>query len=300
MRRYLTRFFNFTLCIILVFSLSGCNNKTKIDEKVNQFNQFITQEDYGFATKVYIENSNESSFTEKIKVIIEDRSKEIIDNINSNNLANAKAFVEFLDSTKYSSFKTDILKKIEEIEVEEKQSAFENDKNNNISLETNKEEIAADNNKDDYVPKLDIVNDYSDFSYKKYYNSRFGYSIEYPSFLINEMGCQNNSGVTLSNDNNSVRLNLWANNNALFLTLQEVYNNALNEAVNVTYKSLGSKSFVISGEDGDYIYYMNEVVGEGSMNGFSIRYPKKDEKFFDDIVTKLYNTFNTPGVEECW
>lgn len=300
MRKSLMRLVNFTVCIILVFTLYGCNNEGSIEKKISQFNQFIIQEDYGFATKVYIENYNDSSFFEKAKVIIEDTSRKIIDNMNSDNVANATAFSDFLTSIEYSTIKTDVLKKVESIEVANEQSSNEN-KTDNIELAIAKEnENTATDVESEYVPKLEIINDYGDFSYKKYYNSRFGYSIEYPSFLVNEMGSQNNSGVVLSNDNNSVKLTLWADNNALFLTLREVYDNALSEEINVTYSNLGNKSYVISGEEGDYVYYKNQVVGEGSMNGFMIKYPKRDEEFFDDIVTKLYNTFNAPNVEQCW
>lgn len=302
MRKGFGRFISFIICTILVAILYGCTSNTSVDEKINKFKQFVIQEDYGFATKIYIENYNNNSFFEKAISIVEDTAKEIINNMSSDNIPNAKSFVDFLSSIDYSSMKSDVLKRIDEIEEENKKSIVENDDNTSKidTTITEGSESVVNNEKDEYVPKLEIVNDYGDFNYKTYYNSRFGYSIEYPSFLVNEVGSQNNSGVVLSNENNNVKLILWADNNALFLTLQEVYDNALKESVNVTYSSLGSKSYVISGEEGDYIYYKNQVVGEGSMNGFMIKYPKRDEAFFDEIVTKLYNTFNAPNVEECW
>lgn len=299
MRKGLGRVITFIVCTTLVVILCGCNNKTSVDEKINKFKQFIIQEDYGFATKIYIDNYNDNDFFEEAISIAEETGKEIIDNMNSDNISNAKAFADFLSSIDYSSMQKNVLKKIDEIEEENKKGIIDNDDTTNkVDTITSEGSESVTNN--EYTPKLEITNDYGDFNYKTYYNSRFGYSIEYPSFLVNEMGSQNNSGVVLSNENNTVKLTLWADNNALFLTLQEVYDNALAESVNVTYSNLGSKSYVVSGEEGEYVYYKNQVVGEGSMNGFMIRYPKKDEEFFDDIVTKLYNTFNAPNVEECW
>ena len=79
MRKGFGRFISFIICTILVAILYGCTSNTSVDEKINKFKQFVIQEDYGFATKIYIENhNNNNNFFEKAISIVEDTAKEII------------------------------------------------------------------------------------------------------------------------------------------------------------------------------------------------------------------------------
>src|SRR5262245_53644970 len=82
--------------------------------------------------------------------------------------------------------------------------------------------------------------------YSVYENSRFGYSIEYPSTLTMQPPPENGDGrIFLSKD---VELRVWANYNALFRSVQEEFDETLKSYGDaVSYKRKIADSFVVSG-----------------------------------------------------
>lgn len=141
-------------------------------------------------------------------------------------------------------------------------------------------------------------NKYGDYTYNKYENPRYGFSIEYPSFLTEMKESQNGDGIVLQNKENTIVVILSGVNNALHKTSRELYESYLNNTRGVVDKKRIDNSFMIAAENGNNSYYIYEVVGEGSINTFIIGYPKEDSKEFDKIIKEMKKSFETPYVHK--
>ncbi|MEG2018077.1 MAG: hypothetical protein RR844_04080 [Clostridium sp.] len=159
----------------------------------------------------------------------------------------------------------------------------------------------------DSAPAASVITDdvinmngskYGDYTYNKYENPRYGFSIEYPSFLTEMKESQNGDGIILQNKENTVVVILSGVNNALHKTSRELYEGYLNNTRGVVYKKRIDNSFMIAAENGNNSYYIYEVVGDGSINTFIIGYPKEDSKEFDKIITEMKKSFETPYVHK--
>ncbi len=136
-------------------------------------------------------------------------------------------------------------------------------------------------------------NEYFNINYKNYYNTRFGYSIDYPDFLIEQPAPTNNDGRNFKSEDGEVSLLLYGNYNPLFETAEDVFNRRVSEKINISYKNLLGRSYVISWSEGSYVYYTCGIVDENLACEFTLKYPSKDEKAFDSIVQRCYDSFTT-------
>lgn len=137
---------------------------------------------------------------------------------------------------------------------------------------------------------------YGEYTFTRYANPRFGFKIEYPSFLTEKKESDNGDGVILQNKENTVVAIFSGINNALNQTSKELYEGYVSNTKGVTYKKLIGNSFMIAAENGNNSYYIYETVGEGSINTFIIGYPKEDSKEFEQIIKHMKKTFETPYV----
>ena len=61
-------------------------------------------------------------------------------------------------------------------------------------------------------------------SSQKYVNVSYGYSIEYPSFLLPQGESQNQDGQVFLSKDKSVKLSVWGSHNALNLSIKDYFN----------------------------------------------------------------------------
>lgn len=139
---------------------------------------------------------------------------------------------------------------------------------------------------------------YGEYTYNKYENPRYGFSIEYPSFLTEAKESQNGDGIILQNKENTIVVILSGVNNTLHKTSKELYEGYLNNTRGVVYKKRIGNSFMIAAENGNNSYFIYEVAGEGSINTFIVGYPKEDSKEFDKIIKEMKKSFETPYVHK--
>lgn len=139
---------------------------------------------------------------------------------------------------------------------------------------------------------------YGDYTYNKYENPLFGFTIEYPSFLTEKRESEKGEGAILQNKENTVVVILSGVNNALNHTPKELFDGYVNNTKGITYKKIIENSFMIAVESGNNSYFIYEVVGEGSINTFIVGYPKEDSKEFDKIIKQMKKTFETPYVHK--
>lgn len=139
----------------------------------------------------------------------------------------------------------------------------------------------------------------NDIGYYTYTNERFGFSIDYPSFLTPGPPPENNDGLEFKSADGMVSFAASGSNNALFYTIEDLYNNQLNYiGVNPSYKHLGSNNYALSWEENGMIHYSYKILGEGSMNTFVFIYPSSKKEYYDPIVNRIYNSFKTPLINE--
>lgn len=137
---------------------------------------------------------------------------------------------------------------------------------------------------------------YSQSRYATYNNDRFHFSIEYPSDLLKmQAPPENNDGRTFRSKDGSVEMRAWGQFNALDLSLNEAYQQAIRDHSGVTYKSLGQRNFVVSGVSDGKIYYQKTLMrGSGDtavFYTFTIEYPKSQKAKFDPVVTRVSRSF---------
>ena len=137
---------------------------------------------------------------------------------------------------------------------------------------------------------------YSQTEYSTYDNDRFHFSIEYPSDLLKMQAAPaNNDGRTIRSKDRMVEMWAWGQFNALDLSLTDAYKQAVSNRRGVTYKMLGDRSFVISGESTDKIFYRKtQMRGSGDtavFYTFTMEYPKSQKEKFDPIITRILRSF---------
>ena len=133
-------------------------------------------------------------------------------------------------------------------------------------------------------------------TYKKYANTRYGFSIEYPSTFVTKVIPDNNDGIMLASPDGTVELTISGINNVLNETAISSYNELIKNHSNASYKNQQGNWFVVSWMEGDKIVYEKGVVGKGSSNSFVIKYPLTQKKAYDSIVSHLNSTFKTPSI----
>ena len=129
----------------------------------------------------------------------------------------------------------------------------------------------------------------SDITFNSYQNSRFNYTITYPSFLNKRQESENGDGCKFYMDDNT------------YLIVSGMYN-ALDESIISRYNEYKSKSvtysiqkdnwFVIS----DYtsngnIFYTNTVLQNGVFFTATFYYPAKDKDKYNSVIKKIFTNF---------
>lgn len=139
---------------------------------------------------------------------------------------------------------------------------------------------------------------YGSYSYIKYANPRYGFSIEYPSFLTEKRESEKGEGAILQNKENTVVLILSGTNNVLQQNVEEIYQGYVNNTKGITHKKIIGNSFIIAADNENNSYFIYEEVGGGSINTFIIGYPKEDAKEFSKIIKHMKETFEAPYIHE--
>ncbi len=137
-------------------------------------------------------------------------------------------------------------------------------------------------------------------TYDTYTNARFGYSIAYPSGILEpQEEAENGDGRVFLSADNSVELRVWGQYNALFQTLKKAYQSDLKErGKGVTYKLLSKHSYVISGVKDGRIYYQKTMLSgkDGDAGAifctFNIEYERSEKAKYDPIVRKIARSFS--------
>ena len=131
--------------------------------------------------------------------------------------------------------------------------------------------------------------------YNSYTNARFGYTINYPDFLIAQPESDNGDGRRFVSGDGETVLTVWGSwTGAVFeeASTLDGYYNYVERGLNYTptYKTKGNNFFVFSGYKGDKIVYEKHFLkSDGCECSFVIEYPASTKQQYDDIVTYISN-----------
>lgn len=137
-----------------------------------------------------------------------------------------------------------------------------------------------------------IISQPQQIEYETYINSRYGYSIPYPTFLTPQPEAYNGDGRVFTNGNGE-EMRVYAMENVLESTIQEL--KEMQEEIidgSVDYSVLKKNWFVISGiHSNGSIYYMKTILSDDIEYSVQITYPKEKKEFYNAIVEKVTKSF---------
>ncbi|HEY9668779.1 MAG TPA: hypothetical protein V6C91_18365 [Coleofasciculaceae cyanobacterium] len=135
-------------------------------------------------------------------------------------------------------------------------------------------------------------------TYNRYYNSRFNYSVAYPSSLLIPQGeSQNGDGQKFLSKDKSITLLVYGSHNALNQQLAELYRTQSRSATRehptrvVTYKTHGNDWFVVSGYENGKVFYNKTILRNGDFKVLEIQYKKSLQPKFDSIAAEISKSF---------
>lgn len=134
--------------------------------------------------------------------------------------------------------------------------------------------------------------------YDTYINERFSFSIDYPSDLLTmQPPPTNGDGRAFLSKDGNIELQIWANYNALFHSVEQECAWSLENLKNVevTYKKVADSWFVVSGTSNGKIYYQKTLYHKFKNTDvfftFTLEYPKSQKRRFDPVVRRIENSF---------
>ena len=130
--------------------------------------------------------------------------------------------------------------------------------------------------------------------YQTYYNSRFEYSISYPSTLLIPQGeAANGDGQKFLTRDGKVEMLVYGSNNALEKTLRGVFQarTARHESRTITYQVFKGDWFVVSGTENNKVFYEKTMQHNGVFKTFRIEYDKAVKDTWDPITAKIAHSF---------
>ena len=136
-------------------------------------------------------------------------------------------------------------------------------------------------------------------NWQLYVNKRFGTKIDYPAdFLTGGYSSINGDGTTLQSNDGRIELKVFASFNALGHTLaqHESWIWRSSQGRRVTYEKRGRNWFVLSGFEGDSIFYEKRMMSDDGdiIHGFLLVYPATNKETMDPIVARLSRSFSIP------
>jgi hypothetical protein len=131
-------------------------------------------------------------------------------------------------------------------------------------------------------------------AWKTYTNERFGFSVCYPSDLLQlEAAPDNNDGQTFVGSNGA-KIAAWGSWNATDQTLADSAREDEKSLGHVTYKAIREGFYVISGRKGDQIFYKRTALANGKFSAVELTYPAADSALWNAISARVSQCFK-PG-----
>lgn len=139
--------------------------------------------------------------------------------------------------------------------------------------------------------------------YAEYVNARFGFSLRYPDSLLKGQGeADNGDGQSFESKDGGARLAAWGSNNVLDKTIKSEFADALKDdkksSRKVTLKIQKDNWFVISGLNGDNIFYRKQFLLKDQWVVFDFTYPAAQRAQWDPVVAAVAKSFNPAALPD--
>lgn len=136
--------------------------------------------------------------------------------------------------------------------------------------------------------------------WRSYRNDRYGVRIDYPAHLfIPGEEPANGDGLAFETPDGSAGFVIFASRNVEGGSLTEIRDYVLSTAdySRLTYSPRGNSWFVLSGFDGDDIYYEKYAISCGGrvVNAFSIRFPTVEKPTYAPVIERMEDSFGSGG-----
>jgi hypothetical protein len=129
--------------------------------------------------------------------------------------------------------------------------------------------------------------------WKTYTNDRLGFSVCYPSDLLQLEGApDNNDGQTFT-ASNGAKIAAWGSWNATDRTLANSAREDGKSLGRVTYKAIRDGFYVISGRKGDQIFYKRMALANGKFSAVELTYPAADSALWNAISARVSQCFKS-------
>jgi len=132
----------------------------------------------------------------------------------------------------------------------------------------------------------------SNVTYSNYYNSYYGYSMDYPTSSDFYISSNTNDGIEIESNDENVYISVSYGYDEYGDNLQQAYNRAVLEYPNAPYKFLGKTFFTITYEEDDLLVFRKTVYDRAN-NGYIylyVSFPPEYKEYMTPIVEKMANT----------
>ena len=137
------------------------------------------------------------------------------------------------------------------------------------------------------------------FTYQTYTNTRFGFTVEYPTTFTIGQAPTNNDGRKFYDEEFTIlaygsHINTIEQNE----TIETYYNRALSDASGpIAYQNLKSNQYTISYTAGNDIVYEKAIINDGVIFTLNMTYPSSQKDKYDELVTRVAKTFTAGGMD---
>ncbi len=133
-------------------------------------------------------------------------------------------------------------------------------------------------------------------NWMRYVNVRFQYAICYPRDLLVPQGESDNSdGQKFLSSKDSGQLAVYGTNNALDETLgqrlSDMVSRLAGSSGKVTYKVQKASWFVVSGQNGESVFYAKTLFSHDQFKSFELTYARSAASLYDPLVGRFASCF---------
>lgn len=129
--------------------------------------------------------------------------------------------------------------------------------------------------------------------YKTYQNERFDFKISYPSNYLSPQGPPpaNGDGRNFASSDGRVKMVVSGGYNAREKSLRELFDEQMTPARTVTYKVLKGRWFVLSGFEGDKVFYQKTLLKDDVIKTFHIEADRALQLYVQPMTEKMAKSF---------
>ena len=129
-----------------------------------------------------------------------------------------------------------------------------------------------------------------------YVNDRFQYAICYPQDLLVPQGeSANSDGQRFLSNRDNAELVVYGGNNALYQTLRQRLSDTESRLTDssgkVTYKVQKANWFVLSGQNGQAIFYAKTLFSHDQFKSFELTYDRSAAALYDPLIGRFASCF---------